>query len=423
MALSDFQQEMETCCRCSACKFIPLERVTSYDNLNGCPSIARFNFHAYSGGGRLSLGTALLEKEITYSEKLLEIIYNCQMCGACDVSCKYAMDMEVLAPIQAMRIDCVEKGHSLPVLDDLIADLDRKGTMVPGARGSRGAWANGFGLKDYTREPVDVVFHAGCRTAFDEQRHPAARAAVTLMLKAGVDVGIAGGREICCGGRAYQWGYEKAALQQAERNMMRITQSGAKTLVTGCAECYQAFKVLYDKFQLRGDLEILHTSEYFARLLDEDRLNLQTPVAMKVTYQDPCYLGRLGEPYNHWKGTQIPGHIRLFDPPREFNRGSYGVYEPPRAVLNSIPGLKLAEMSRTKEFAWCCGAGGGVTESNPEFALWTAEERIHEAERTGAQAIVTTCPGCARNLSEAARQAGSRLKLYDLAELLEKASA
>ncbi len=141
---------------------------------------------------------------------------------------------------------------------------------------------------------------------------------------------------------------------------------------------------------------------------------------MNVTYHDPCYLGRLGEPWIHWKGKRLPGIQRRFDPPKEFRRGTNGVYEPPRDVLKAIPGIKLVEMVRIKEYAWCCGAGGGVNESNPEFAVWTAVERIKEAEATGAEAIVSACPWCEKTLSEAVRECGSRLKVYDIIELAEK---
>jgi Fe-S oxidoreductase len=179
--------------------------------------------------------------------------------------------------------------------------------------------------------------------------------------------------------------------------------------------------VLCDKFDLGGGVEVLHTSQYFKRLIDEGKLKLKKKFAATVTYHDPCYLGRMGEPYIHWKGKEIPGHIRIFDPPKVFRRGTYGVYQPPRDVLNSIPALKLVEMDRTKEYAWCCGAGGGVSESNPDFTRWTAIERIKEAETTGAEAIVTACPGCEQSFAGAIKANGSSLKVYDIVELLEKA--
>jgi len=415
MSLEKYRAEMEMCCRCSACKFVPLEIVKGFDYVNVCPSISCYNFHAYSGGGRLGIGVALLEKEIGYSDKLLEVVYNCQMCGGCDVSCKYAMDMDVLEPLYGIRQACVENGLIAPVFDTIISSLKKDNTMMPGAKQDRANWSEGLAIKDFTRQKAEVAFHVGCRTCYDRALWPVARSSITLMQKAGMDVGI-NPHEFCCGGRAYQIGFREESVKQLKQNMAIMKKAGVKMLVTACAECYHAFKVLGDKFGLRDGLEVLHTSELFSRLINEGKLTPKKKMDITVTYHDPCHLGRLGEPHIPWQGKQIPGHIRLFDPPREFRRGTYGVYGPPRELLKSIPGLKLQEMKRTREFAWCCGAGGGVAEFNPQFAAWTARERIREAEATGAETLVTACPGCETALRQAAQ--GTSLKVLDLMEML-----
>jgi Fe-S oxidoreductase len=421
MALEDFRNPMETCCRCSTCKFIPLEKVEGYSNINVCPSISRYNFHVYSGGGRVNLGVAMLEKHIDpASKKLLEVVYNCQMCGACDVSCKYAMDMEVLDPITEIRSEMIKKGNTHPMLDKMIDSLIKGGPMVLESKAKRGEWLKNLAVNDYTRQKTQVVYHAGCRTSYDKARWTAAQNAIRLMHKAGIDVGVAF-EEDCCGGRAYQMGYQEEAIKRAKKHMASLKKAGVRTLVTGCAECYHAFKVLYDKFEVKGNLEVLHTSEYFARLIQEGKLKPQKRVNLAVTYHDPCHLGRQGEPYINWKGKQIPGQIILFDPPKEFRRGTKGVYEPPRELLRSIPGLKLVEMARIKEYAWCCGAGGGVKETNPDFAGWTATERINEACSTEAEAIVTGCPGCESVFNDAIKKNGNVMKVIDIVDILADA--
>jgi Fe-S oxidoreductase len=421
MGLEQYKGDVAMCCRCSACKFIPMQMVEGFKYVNVCPSIARYNYHGYSGGGRLDIAEAMLEKGFNYTDRLLDIVYNCQMCGACGVSCNYAMDMEVLEPINEFRIKCVEDGHTHPALDKVITSLRKQGTMVPGAKGKRAAWAAGLNLKDATKEKVDVLYHVGCQTSYNKDMWKLARATVKILQKAEVNFGIGYENETCCGGRAYQMGYKEDFLNQAKKNMQMLKKAGVKTLVTNCADGYQAFKVLYDKYNLKGDLEVLHITEYLARLIKEGKLKLNKKVNLNVTYHDPCYLGRLGEPWIHWKGKKIPGEKFVFDPPKEYRRGTNGIYEPPRDILNGIPGVKLTEMVRIKEYAWCCGAGGGVNESNPEFALWTAKERIEEAESTGAEAIVTTCPWCEKTFNEAIKESGSSLKVYDIVELVDKA--
>jgi Fe-S oxidoreductase len=418
MALEEYRDDMKTCCRCSCCKFVTLETLKDFKRVNGCPSISRFDYRAFSGGGRLGMGVALLENKLDYnSKKLKEIVYNCQVCGQCDVSCKYAMDMEVLDPIVEMRAELVKHGNTNQVLDKLVASLKNNGPMVLEGNAQQSEWLKELNVRDYHKEEASVIYHAGCRTCYDKSLWPVAQKAVKIMQKAGVDVGVAF-EENCCGGRAYQMGYRDEAVIQAKRNVAALKKAGVKTLVTGCAECYFAFGILYDKFGVKGDLEVLHTSQYFARLVEEGKIKPQKAVNMTVTYHDPCHLGRQGEPFIAWSGKRIPGQVIIFDPPKEFRRGNKGVYEAPRDLLRSIPGLKMVEMARNRENAWCCGAGGGVKETNPEYAAWTAAQRIDEARDTLAVAIVSGCPGCENLLGNTIKKNGVDLKVYDLVEIL-----
>ena len=144
---------------------------------------------------------------------------------------------------------------------------------------------------------------------------------------------------------------------------------------------------------------------------------------MSVTYHDPCHLGRLGEPFIPWKGVEkkVFNQMYIYDPPKPWRKGTYGVYEPPRDVIKSIPGVNFVEMERIKEYSWCCGAGGGVKEAYPDFAIWTANERLEEAKATGAEAIVTACPWCKNNFNDAIEEGAEKLKVMDILELLELA--
>jgi Fe-S oxidoreductase len=424
MILEDYRKDMERCARCSLCKFIPLEQIKGAEFANVCPSISRYNFHTYSGGGRLITSLAMLKGRIDYTDKLLEIVYQCQACGGCDISCKYSRDMEVLEPIYQFRIKCVEDGQLLPAHMLLIESLRKEDNMMQKPKAERGQWAEGLAVKNITEEKADVYYHAGCRYSFDSGLWKGARSAVSILAKAGVDIGIAGKDESCCGGRAYELGYAGETVKFAESNMEMLKQAGVKAIVTSCADCYHAFKVLYDKLgKSDKKLEVWHITQYLARLIKEGKLKPNKQVPLKVTYHDPCHLGRLGEPYIHWQGVEkkILGQLIVHEPPKEYRRGSYGVYEPPREVLKAIPELKLVEMERTKEYAWCCGAGGGVIDAYPDFARWTAWERLKEAKASGAEALVTACPWCQRNFRDALEQEGDRFPVYDMVELIQEA--
>jgi Fe-S oxidoreductase len=144
---------------------------------------------------------------------------------------------------------------------------------------------------------------------------------------------------------------------------------------------------------------------------------------MKVTYHDPCHLGRQGEDYVPWHGEEakIFGQAVVYDPPRPRYSGAFGVYEPPRDVLKAIPGVELVEMERTKEAAWCCGGGGAVPQAYPDFADFTAAKRLDEAQTTGAEAIATACSSCNRILGSAKASDGGTMKTIDVLELVEQA--
>jgi len=192
--------------------------------------------------------------------------------------------------------------------------------------------------------------------------------------------------------------------------------------VTACADCYQAFKVLYPKIGKQTNVEVLHITEYLDRLMQQGKLKLTQKVPIQVTYHDPCHLGRLGEPFIPWQGQEkiVFNQMYIYDPPKPWRKGTHGVYEIPRNVIKAVPGVELIEMKRIKEYAWCCGAGGGVLDAYPEFAQWTAMERIEEARSTGAEALITACPWCKRNFSDALKESGERLKVMDIIELVEQ---
>jgi Fe-S oxidoreductase len=423
MALRDYEKDMQRCPRCSECKWVPLAKIKSWRFAQVCPSIGRYNFHSYSGGGRLIMGMSVLTGRIDYTDDYVDILYRCQMCGGCDISCKCNKDMEPLAIAQELRIKAVEDGQVSPVHMLLIDGLKKEDNMMQGKKADRGKWAEGLDVKDITQDRADIYFHAGCRYSFDEELWPDVRGAVNLLRKAGLEVGIGGKEENCCGCRAYEMGYKGELTKYAESNFDMLKAAGAKQIVTACAECYYGFKVLYPRFLKDLGIEVLHITEYLARLVQEGKLAPTKNTPLRVTYHDPCHLGRLGEPYVPWDGVEkkVFQQMYIYEPPKPWRKGTNGVYEAPRDVIRSIPGVELVEMERIKEYAWCCGAGGGVIDGYADFAQWTAMERMEEAKTTGAEAIVTACPWCKRNFTDAIAESGEKLKVFDVVELIEQA--
>ena len=352
MALEDYQADMERCSQCSYCKWIPLDQVKSWRFAKGCPSIAYNNFLSYSARGRFAVALSLLNKQSTYTDRVVDIIYKCTTCGSCDVSdkiCRY--NLEPLEMIQELKIRAVEDGQVLPAHTAIIEHLKKENNMMMAPAAERGDWAKGIDVKIVPAEKAEVLFHAGCSYSYDKDLQETARTALTILQKAGVDVSIMGKEESCCGGRAYDTGYKDEFTQLAEKNIKTWNDVGIKTIVTPCADGYHTLSRLYPK--LGAKFEVYHTVQYFDRLIKEGKIKLTKTVPMRVTYHDPCHLGRRGEPYVPWDGKEkkVKGQIVVYEPPKPRYNGAWGVYEPPRDILKSIPGLELVEMERIKEYA------------------------------------------------------------------------
>jgi len=424
MALEDYRSSMLSCIRCSMCKWVPGPVTKSWRFSRICPSQDRYKFHTYAGGGRVITALSVLTERASLSEEMVDIIYKCQMCGGCDVVCHMLSPLvEPLEIMRELRAKCISEGYVSPEIMTVIDNLKKEDTMMMGKKkADRGNWAEGLGLKDLTKEKAEAVFHVGCRLSYDIEQWPALRAAATFLREAGVDFGIMGKDEVCCGGRAYDLGYVGELTKYAENNRDAWRNAGVTKVIVACGDGYGALQNLYPKVLKDFDFEILHVSQYLAQLLKEDRFKPTKEIPMRVTYHDPCHLGRLGEHYLLWEGTQkrFPGPALKFDPPKPERHGVNGVYEPPREMLRSIPGLDLVEMDRNREYSYCCGAGGGVIDTDPEYARWTAKVRIEEAKATGAEAIVTSCPWCYRNLKDAAEEVGE-IEVHDVTELLARA--
>ena len=382
MALEDFRADAMRCTRCAYCKWIPFDLIKSARFSRGCPSMEAGKFHSYSAGGRLVTALSLMDGRSTVTEKVKESVFECNLCGQCDVSCKICRyDMEPLEAMRELRATLVKEGHTLPQLDSVIDGMRTEFNMVGKPAKNRGDWAKELKIKDLTQEKAEVVFHAGCRYSFDGDLSHIARTCVKILKNAGVDFGIFGKSEMCCGGRARDMGYRDAYHSRAEANLKAWKKAGVHTVVTPCAECFHTFSRMYTAHE-GSEIKVIHMVQFVDGLIKEGKLQLTHPLNLKVTYHDPCHLGRQGEPYVPWSGKEkkIFGQAVCYDPPRPKYNGAWGVYEPPRDILKAIPGVQLVEMERIREAAWCCGAGGGAPEAYPEFSRCTATERIEEAK-------------------------------------------
>jgi Fe-S oxidoreductase len=423
MALEDFRADALRCTRCTYCRWIPFDHVKSARFAKGCPSIEYGKFHSYTAGGRYVTALSLMDGRSQVTDKVKDSVFQCNLCGLCDVSCKICRyDMEPLAAMRELRFTLVKQGHELAQAKPTLESLRKQFNMLQQPASERGQWARDLRVKDLAVEPAKYAFHAGCRYSFDGDLGHVARTSIRILQEAGLDVGILGARESCCGGRAFDMGYRDELVARANQNLRAWRTAGIETVVTPCSDCYHAFKRIYPPETGVG-VKVVHVVELIGELLRNGRLRFGKSVPMRVTYHDPCKLGRQGEPYVPWNGREkkIFGQAVAYEPPRPRYSGAFGVYGPPRDVLRAIPGIELVEMERIKEYAWCCGAGGGVYESYPEFARMTARDRLAEAEATGADALVSACPWCERNFADVTASSGSKLRVLDIVTLAGQA--
>jgi Fe-S oxidoreductase len=217
MSIEDYRADALRCSRCAYCKWMPLDLMKSWRFSKGCPSIEYGNFHSYSAGGRLITALSLMDGRSTVTKKVRDSVFMCNMCGSCDVTCKMCRyDMEPLLAMRELRAKLADEGHLPEPIARAVESVRTQANMLGAPKERRGDWAKALGVKDLTKKRAKIVFHAGCRYSFDGEQSGVARTAVAILKKAGVDFGILGADESCCGGRSYCMGVSRLSSRHAQ---------------------------------------------------------------------------------------------------------------------------------------------------------------------------------------------------------------
>ena len=415
MTLDKYEDMMDSCVRCSKCKYIPQIAIKSQRFSHICPSIQYYNFHAYSGGGRMIIANAYHKGRLEWTPEMLDVLYQCTNCGGCEVSCKWVYDFEPNEVIHELRVQAVESGAGpMPAHKRYIDLVKRNNNPYGEPIEKRSAW-----LSDHVEIDQDssTLYFVGCTAAL--RREEIALATATVLNAANEPFQLLGSDEICCGSPVYRVGDRKSAIEIMETNVALFEEHGIERIITSCSGCFNMLKTEYPRF-VEHDFEVIHTSQLMADLLKDGRLKPTKEVPLKVTYHDPCHLGRMSEPYEPYEGEKVEllSQVYIWDPPKPMRQGTHGVYDAPREVLKHIPGVELVEMERIREYAYCCGAGAGCKSAYPDFALFAANERVEEAESTGAQTLVSACPFCKTNLQDAIKTRASPMDFLDLTQIV-----
>ena len=330
-----------------------------------------------------------------------DVLWSCTTCGACVEQCP--VDIEHVDHIVDMRRYQVLVEGAFPTEAELmLRNLEHAGDPWGRGASARMEWAEGLpfevpvlGENGEERLPdsVEYLFWVGCAGGLDDHAQQTTRAVAELLHTAGVEYMVLGGAETCTGDAARRMGHEFLFQMLAQQNIETLQQAGARKIVVTCAHCFNTIGREYP--QLGGQFEVVHHTTLLARLVAEGRLRPVTPVDATVTYHDPCYLGR---------------HNRVFAPPRD--------------ILGAVPGARVAEMPRSRERSFCCGAGGARMWMDENIGTRVNENRTDEALATEPDLVTAACPFCVVMLTDgvAMRQQQGRasedVEVTDVAEVL-----
>lgn len=289
----------------------------------------------------------------------------CTTCALCIERCPVSLDIPGL--VEELRARATVEGLlPLEVHQPLISSIRNYANPWTQPRKGRSRWAKGLGLEP--REGAGAIFFAGCSLAY--LKPEVAYAAVRVLRAAGIEPVYLGSEERCCGSPLLRLGEVALYEQLARENIALFKETGAREIVTLCPGCLKALRDYRESFD-EFDLEVRHISEVLARAIAGGKLSLKAAEPLVATYHDPCHLGR-----------------------------GCGIFEEPRRVLGAIEGLELVEMERNRQFAACCGSGGGVKTAFGELAREIGRKRADMARETGAEIVITCCPWCEQNLGE-----------------------
>lgn len=351
-----------------------------------CPPYEFFQFQRFTPKSRWLMSQRVFHGLDAITPELKEVVYTCTTCLLCQEICGVRNDGYGPWDITvALREEIAAKDGLLPAHRPLLDGLKLHDNPWSQTKSERGQWANGLELRKMGETKAPTLLFAGC-SADQPSGRAGAVALAKIMKRAGEDFVIQGEEEKCCGLYAHDLGFRREYDRLEEENINAAKEAGIKKIVFPCGSCLRIWKS-YSKEALEG-IELLHGVEYVECLIKQDRLKFAGGAQRKVTYHDPCHLGR-----------------------------GCGVYEAPRNILRLVPGVELTEMERNRRWAWCCGGGGGVPEAFPELAEWNAEDRLREAEKSGADLLVTASALCLRSFA----RSQSHLPTQDLLEFISQA--
>ena len=321
-----------------------------------------------------------------------EDIWRCTTCGRCPDQCPRGLgQIELSVSLRRVATEYELFPAAVRPARTARASLISEGNPLQAEKKKRADWAGDLAVKPY-EEGMDVLYFVGCYFSYDPRMKKVARATAEILDKAGVEYGILGDRENCCGESIRKTGSEEVFKRLARENIKTFVDNGVKKIIVSSPHCFHTFVHEYPEFMV--NFEVVHMSGFLLDLVKQGRLELAGSFEKSVTYHDPCYLGR---------------HNHLFDAPRD--------------LLQSVPGLTLIEMDQNRNTALCCGGGGGRIWMDTPKEERFSDIRLAQAMDTGAQILATACPYCITNFEESRLNLESEdaVEIKDITEIIHEA--
>jgi len=321
-----------------------------------------------------------------------EEIWRCTTCGRCPQRCPRGVN-QIEVGVSSRRIATEFGVFPAPVkpVRGVSSSLTAEGNPLGEERDKRADWAKGLSVKTFT-EDMEVLYFPGCYLSYDPRLKKVAAATVDILNKAGVEFGILGTKENCCGESIRKTGDEDVFKRLARENIKTFIENGVKKVLVSSPHCFHTFKNEYPEFMV--NFEVIHISQYIFDLIEEGRLEVTKEYGKKVTYHDPCYLGR----HN-------------------------GIFDEPRKALKKVPGLELSELPDSREDSLCCGGGGGRVWMETPKGERFSDLRVEQAVGVGAELLVTSCPYCITMFEDSRITMGvdEKLEVKDITEIIREA--
>jgi Fe-S oxidoreductase len=316
-----------------------------------------------------SMRKLIREASFGLSEVEGEDIWRCTTCGTCPAQCPRGVkQIDIAVALRRVATEYELFPASVKSARTARASLISEGNPLQGDRKKRADWAKDLSVKPYA-EGMEALYFVGCYLSYDPRMKKVATATASLLKRAGVNFGILGDKESCCGESIRKTGSEEVFKKLARENIKTFIDNGVKKIIVSSPHCFHTFKNEYPEFMV--NFEVVHINQYLLELINEKRLVLKGEFPERVTYHDPCYLGR----HN-------------------------GMYDAPRDLLKKVSGLELVEMEAHGKNSLCCGGGGGRIWMDTPREERFSDIRMQQANDTGARILATSCPYCITNFEE-----------------------